>query len=127
MSHWDFRPPPADDDAPPLPRRDHDERRPVPASDDVGWPGSRCRAGIPVGAGNQGTARSGGRSGDPRESRTTAWFGPEPGDQPDESWDADDQDTDDQDTGLYPLTYERDPFVQAAAEPPPWERHPWPA
>jgi hypothetical protein len=66
-------------------------------------------------------AQSGGRPGDPRGQRTTAWFGPEPDNERDESWD-----TDDQDTALYPLTYERDPFVQAAP-PPPRARQPWPS
>src|ERR1700722_14021278 len=105
MSHWDFRPP-AGDAAPPLPRRNRDEYRPNPATDSGAQPGSQ------------------GRPGDPRGTRTTEWY-PQPDDAPDDSWDAGYLDADDPDAALYPLTYERDPFAEAAPAPP-WPRQPWP-
>jgi hypothetical protein len=121
MSHWDFRPPADDAAAPPLPRRNRDEYRPNPASGSGGRPENQGGAGIP------GTA-SGGLPGDPRGSRTTEWYAP-PDDAPDDSWDAGYLDADDPDAALYPLTYERDPFVEADPAPPaapPRPRQPWP-
>jgi len=120
MSHWDFRPPAADDAAaPPLPRRNRDEYRPNPASASGGRPGNQGSAGVP------GTAGDGGRPGDPRGSRTTTWYSPPPDDAPEDSWDAGYLDADDPDAALYPLTYERDPFVEADPAPP-RPRQPWP-